>query len=44
MCKNVVSANKAIAGDGNCQFSSLYYWITSSVDDQSTVRNMLVKI
>ena len=34
---------KAIAGDGNCLFSSLCYWITGSVDDQSTVRNMLVK-
>ena len=34
---------KKIAGDGNCLFSSLCYWITGSVDDQATVRNILVK-
>ena len=34
---------KTIAGDGNCLFSSLCYWITGSVDDEATVRKILVK-
>ena len=33
---------KTIAGDGNCLFSSLCYWITGSVDDQTSVRNIIV--
>ena len=33
---------KTIVGDGNCLFSSLCYWITGSVDDQATVRSILI--